>query len=169
MKIRKSLVYSVLLGFALSLGVAFADIDSSDIYIGADQTKLLRLSEDAASVIVANPAYANVVADTPRHLVIMPRQPGATTFTVLGQNGNIIMERKVVVGADQDRYVKIRRACSNAGDSECAATSVYYCPDGCHEVYVASAAQANNNGSASTQSLTENSGSVPMIPAPSEQ
>jgi hypothetical protein len=70
--------------------------------------------------------------DTTRSLVLIPRDAGATHKTVLGKDGKVIMQRYVIVAAPAEKYIRIRRACSgNAGT--CVQTSVYYCPDMCHE------------------------------------
>jgi len=98
-----------------------------------DRTKVIRLDEDAASVIVANPAHATVLLDSPRLLLVMPRQPGATTFTVLNAKGDEILQKDVLVTATEPKYVRIRRMC-NSNDASCASNSYFYCPNGCYEV-----------------------------------
>jgi hypothetical protein len=114
------------------------------IRITPDSTKILRLQEDAASVVVANPDHASVVLDSPRLLIIMPRQPGITSFTVLNAKGEPILERNVIVsGTAKQDYVRIRRVC-NSSDPGCVANAYYYCPDGCYEVTpVPTSAQAS--------------------------
>lgn len=97
-----------------------------------DRTHIVRLEDDAASVIVTNPAHATVMLDSPRLLVVMPRQPGATTFTVLNGKGDIILEQDVIVTGSQARYVRIRRMCGN--EPNCMPNAYFYCPDGCYEV-----------------------------------
>lgn len=104
------------------------------IRITPDQTKVVRIGQDAASVIVANPAHANVVLDSPRLLVVMPRVPGTTSFTVLDANGNTIAEKTVIVSAAaKAKYMRIRRIC-NGQDTSCQPSAYFYCPDGCYEV-----------------------------------
>ena len=102
------------------------------IHLTPDRTEVIRLQEDASSVVVTNPAHASVVLDTPRLLVVMPRQPGATSFFVLNQAGEKILERDVVVSTAPNQYVRIRRACADG--QQCPADAFYYCPDGCYEV-----------------------------------
>lgn len=98
-----------------------------------DKTHILRLNEDASSVIVTNPAHVSVMLDSPRLLVVMPRQPGATSFTVLNSKGDTILEQDVVVASNQPNYVRIRKMCTG-DDASCTPSSYYYCPDGCYEV-----------------------------------
>jgi hypothetical protein len=115
-----------------SSGVLSAAPDDA-IRLTPDRTRILRLDQDAASVIVTNPAHASVVMDNPRLLVVMPREPGTTSFTVLDREGKTILERNVIVTGAQQKYVRVRRMCAE-GDSSCTSSAYYYCPDGCYEV-----------------------------------
>lgn len=103
------------------------------ISVAPDKPQILRLDQDAASVIVGSPKYASVVLDNPSTLLIVPRAAGSTSLTVLNKRGDIIMERRLIIGAAGDKYVRIRRACTGAMPG-CQPSSLYYCPDGCHEV-----------------------------------
>lgn len=102
-----------------------------------DASKIVRLQEDAASVIVTNPQHARVILDSPRLLIVLPRQPGSTRFTVLNAKGESILEKNIVVAtaAAKQQYVRIRRMCGQTGSgSDCVPVSYYFCPDGCFEV-----------------------------------
>ncbi|MEM6781730.1 MAG: pilus assembly protein N-terminal domain-containing protein [Pseudomonadota bacterium] len=108
------------------------------IRLTPEKSELIRLDKDAVSVVVGNPAHLSVLLDTPRVLVLIPRVPGATHFSVLDRNGNLIMQRHAIVASPKQNYVRVRRSCINAGESAgCNATSVYFCPDMCHEINVA--------------------------------
>lgn len=98
-----------------------------------DKSELVRLDRNAISVIVGNPAHLSVLLDTPNTLVLVPRVPGATYFTVLDAAGDVVMQRHVIVGSPKKNYVRVRRSCANGAEG-CRATSVYFCPDICHEI-----------------------------------
>lgn len=98
-----------------------------------NKDQIIRLNQDAASVIVNNPAHAEVLLDSPRLLIVMPRAPGATSFTVLNSAGDIILRRDIIVASTEPKYVRIRRMC-NGNDASCIPAAYYYCPDGCYEV-----------------------------------
>ena len=109
-----------------------------------DKSELVRLDRDASSVVIGNPAHVTVLLDTPRLAVVIPRAPGATYFTVLDKDGNVIMQRHAVVASPKKNYVRVRRSCANAtGDAACQPTSVYFCPDMCHEIGPAGGDGAN--------------------------
>lgn len=103
-----------------------------------DKSEMIELSQEAASVVVGNPTHINVVLDTPTKIIVVPRASGSSHFSVIGRDGNIIMQRHAVVGAPktqgENKYVRIRRSCGASSNSNCQETSVYFCPDSCHEV-----------------------------------
>lgn len=103
------------------------------IRLTPDKTHIVRLEQDASSVIVTNPKHASIVLDSPRLLVLMPHDPGATNFTVLNAKGEVIMEKSVIVSAVEQNYVRIRRICGRS-DSSCVPVAYFYCPDSCYEV-----------------------------------
>lgn len=98
-----------------------------------DKSEMIKLDQEAASVVVGNPNHISVLLDTPDTLIVVPRLAGASHFTVIGKDGSILMQRHVIVGAPKEKYVRIRRSC-NSDDRNCQATSTYFCPDTCHEV-----------------------------------
>jgi hypothetical protein len=107
--------------------------NDDSLRLTSNKDEVIRLSQDAASVIVNNPDHANVLLDSPRLLIVMPRQPGVTSFSVLNSAGEIILHKNIIVTNAQQQYVRIRRVC-NGTDPSCVPAAYYYCPDGCYEV-----------------------------------
>lgn len=104
-----------------------------------DKSEVITLDQEAASVIVGNPNNISVLLDTPNSLVVVPKTAGASHFSVMGKDGTIIMQRHVIVGAQKEKYIRIRRSCnSNSGgrnnSGNCQELKTYFCPDSCHEV-----------------------------------
>ncbi len=118
--------------------------DSNDTHpplrLTPDKSEIVRLEEDAVSIIVGNPDHLGILMDDSRLLILVPRQPGATYLTVLNQAGQVIMQRHVIVSVANQNYIRIRRSCGN--DSACQQTTVYYCDGMCHETAI-----VRNNGS----------------------
>ena len=108
-------------------------IEDDTLRLTTDKNKLIRLDKDAASVIVNTPEHASVMLDSPRLLIVMPRQPGATSFSVLDAKGSVLLHKEIIVSNVQRNYVRIRRMCTG-NDAGCAPTSYFYCPNGCYEV-----------------------------------
>ncbi len=109
----------------------------------SNKDEIIRLGRDAASVIVNNPEHASVMLDSPRLLIVMPRQPGTTSFSVLDNNGEVILRKDIIVTNVQPQYVRIRRVC-NGTDPSCVPAAYYYCPDGCYEVTPVAPGGANS-------------------------
>lgn len=120
---------------------AYAPSDEDTAYppirLTPDKSELLRLKREAHSVIIGNPVHLNILMDSQKRLILVPREPGATYFTVLDDAGAILMQRHVIVAAPKEDYIRVRRTCMNMEESTgCQATRVYYCPDMCHEIAV---------------------------------
>ena len=116
--------------------------------VSPDKSELVRLDKEASSVIVGNPAHITVLLDSPKLAVVIPRTSGATYFTVLDKDGNVIMQRHVIVAAPKKNYVRVRRSCAGSSGSRnnnCQATSVYFCPDMCHEIGSGDAQEGRNS------------------------
>ena len=105
------------------------------IRITPDKSELIRLDKEAGTVIVGNPAHLSILADSATTLILVPQVPGATHFTVLDRQSNIVMQRHVIVASPKEKYVRIRRSCAADSDN-CMGTQVYYCPDMCHEIAI---------------------------------
>ncbi len=118
------------------------------IHLTMDRSELIRLDRNAASIIVGNPAHANVLMDSSDRLVIVPRAPGATHFTVLDQGGEVILQRHIIVAAPKENYIRVRAA--SCGEDDCVKTANYYCEtDGmCHVIGIV---EEDNNTSQSNQ------------------
>nr|WP_244817253.1 type II and III secretion system protein family protein [Caballeronia sp. Lep1P3] len=68
--------------------------------IDAGKGTLLRLSEDATSVFVADPSVADVHVPSPRTVYVLGKKAGTTTLYVLGVNNKTILQRTVMVARD---------------------------------------------------------------------
>lgn len=149
---------------SLSQGDITADMDIDNpthppIRLTPDKSDILKLDQDAATIIVGNPNHLSILADNARTLILVGRAPGATHFTALDAKGNIIMQRHVIVASPKEKYVRIRRSC-NADVKGCKETQVYYCPDMCHEIITGSgssdsAGSSGGGSAAATAKATE--------------
>jgi hypothetical protein len=142
-----------------------AGVDYPSLTLTPDKSIILTLDKPARSVIVGNPAHLAAIMDSTKRLVLIPRQPGATYFIVLGDNGEVIMQRHILVDAPQEHYVRVRKSCALAGNNNCQATQVYYCPGMCHEINVPS----SGGGGVSAGSVAVDSGSNGQAAAPPEE
>jgi len=104
--------------------------------ITPDKPEVVLLDRDAVNILVGSDKHLRVVPDTNRSIILIPKQPGSTYFRALDFEGKVIMQRHVIVGAPEQNYIRIRRACVNGGKEGCKSYSIYHCTDMCHEVSV---------------------------------
>ena len=70
--------------------------------VAAGRGTLVRLTEDAGSVFVADPTIADVHVPSPRAVFVLGKKAGSTTLYVLGTNNKTLVQRTVVVERDMD-------------------------------------------------------------------
>jgi hypothetical protein len=113
--------------------MAFSGLsNANEIAVDYDGPTIIDLNSDAATVIVGNPEHAQVMLDNPRRLLVNAGQPGMTRLMVLDKNGQVILNRNMVVGnggGHNGSMIRIRNACINGGEG-CAENRVYYCAEG---------------------------------------
>ena len=103
--------------------------------LSQDRSEMITLQEEAASIIVGNPAHLSVLLDTEKTIIVVPKAAGASHFSVLGKEGNVILQRQVIVGGPKNNYIRIRRSCAGSRNpGACQQTSTFFCPDTCHDV-----------------------------------
>ena len=117
-----------------------AETTHGPIRLTPDKSEILKLDEEVGSIVIGNPAHLSILADTSQTLVLVPKTPGATHFSALNQQGDIIMQRHIIVAAPSTNYIRIKKTCADNAKG-CVETSVYYCPDMCHEIE----SQGDNN------------------------
>ncbi|MAE50983.1 MAG: hypothetical protein CMH27_04160 [Micavibrio sp.] len=108
------------------------EITHPPLRLTPDKSSIVTLERSAGSIIVGNPAHVNILADSANRLIVVPRAPGASFFTVLDKDGQLLMQRHVIIASPKEKYLRVRNTCSSGTD--CQPTSVYYCPDMCHEI-----------------------------------
>lgn len=109
-----------------------------------DKSEILNVDNTIERVIIGNEQHVNIFLDTAKRIIIVPRAPGATHFTLMGKDGKIVMQRHVIVAGPKQDYVRIRRSCGLSAGGDCEPTRVYYCPGMCHEIGLSDGAAAGN-------------------------
>ena len=129
------------------------------INLSMDRSELLRLEKNAGSIIVGNPTHASVLMDTPQLLVIVPKAPGATHFTVLDADGEVMLQRHVIVAAPQENYIRVRSSYCGEDADECVKTQSYFCENEgmCHEIAVVKEEKETSTNNNSDGSMPQNS------------
>lgn len=138
------------------------------IKLTPDKSELVRLERPAASIIIGNPNHLSILADSSQTLVLVARAPGATHFTVLDKDGEVIMQRHVIVASPKEKYLRVRRSCAGSEGDNCQPTSVFYCPDMCHEIMLG-AEQSDNSAGAGLEAMPQATGGQPAATEPATE
>jgi Flp pilus assembly secretin CpaC len=77
--------------------------------VAVDKGYLLKLERDADIVLIAEPAIANAVVESPRLIFVLGKRSGVTNLFVLDRDGNVIRESDVVVLANDAERLTIHR------------------------------------------------------------
>lgn len=65
----------------------------------------LKLERPASQIIIGNPAVADVTVLSPTNVIVHGKSAAATTLLILGEDGKILLDRQVVVGAASGQSV----------------------------------------------------------------
>jgi hypothetical protein len=91
-----------LTAFPLTVPTALAD-EGEPISVKVNMARILRISTPAATVIIGNPAVADVTIQDPQTLVLTGKSYGSTNLIVLDSMGNPIADTMVdVIQAQAD-------------------------------------------------------------------
>ncbi|MFP6745420.1 MAG: pilus assembly protein N-terminal domain-containing protein [Alphaproteobacteria bacterium] len=96
------------LGGLCLFGISLADAGEV-INVAVNTAHVLHLQRDAAVVMVAIPAIADVSVESPWLIFIFGIEPGKTNFYVLDDDDGVILELALVVTLIDDRQVTINR------------------------------------------------------------
>lgn len=102
--------------------VPSAASEPDQIAVQLDQAKLLKLPSGTETIIVGNPAIADVNVQRNGVLVITGRAPGRTNFIALDVNGTIISESMVSVSVATGAGLVVQRGLDQTS---------YHCAPGC--------------------------------------
>lgn len=80
-----------------------------DFLVQYDQVELMRLDEDVADIIVGNPSIADVTIQSGRLLIVTGKTFGVTNLIALNNAGQVIINRRLVVRADDQKVVHLNR------------------------------------------------------------
>lgn len=93
-------------GMLASTTIAHA---ASKIAVIADRAKIVRIAGKVASVVVGNPAFADVSVQK-KFIIIHGRNFGQTNILVLNEEGETLADLEVTVVKGPDRNVSVYRA-----------------------------------------------------------
>lgn len=94
---------------AVSMFAASGVAHARDIRVALDQAFPIRLSEPAEGVAIGNDTIAGVSVQNDRFLFVTGRSYGSTNLVVVGANGRVLYQGRVVVTPDETDVVMVTR------------------------------------------------------------
>jgi hypothetical protein len=105
--------HGLVLTTVLAAGAAQPVLSATrDIEVLIDQATMLRLERSAAEIVVGNPSIADVAVQSGKVLVLTGKSFGETNLIVLDAQGEVIINRRVVVEEPSGGYVTVYRGTS---------------------------------------------------------
>lgn len=101
-------------GFSLATALTIASIQpvpasARDIEVLIDQALIVRLERPAAGIVVGNPSIADVAVQSGDTLVLTGKSFGETNLIVTDTQGQILVNRRVVVQEPDGGFVTVYR------------------------------------------------------------
>jgi Flp pilus assembly secretin CpaC len=93
----------------LSPGAARAEPPATAIAVNVDQAKLVKLPGRVATIVVGNPAIADVTLQNGGIVVVTGKGYGATNFIAMDRAGEILVDRIIQVEGPTDQLVTMYR------------------------------------------------------------
>lgn len=88
---------------------AMSDAKTESVAVTVDHAKVLRLPEKAQTVIVGNPAIADVTVQRNGVMIVTGKSFGVTNLIALDATGALLAESTVRVGAASDSILTVQR------------------------------------------------------------
>jgi hypothetical protein len=106
-----SLLRSLAIAILLVPASAFAAPVSTGgpIAVNMDQAKLIRLPERAATIVIGNPLVADITLQPGGTIIVTGKSYGATNFVAMDRNGEVLLERIILVEGAADPIVTVYR------------------------------------------------------------
>lgn len=105
-------------GFIAALFFAGASL-AEPVTVTENKSHILRLQEAATTVIVANPAIAQITVESPRLILILGQQIGETNLVALDRNGREIANFDLIVAPEAARHVTVHRTADREETLSC--------------------------------------------------
>jgi hypothetical protein len=109
-RVRASFGFRALaIGILLCPVAASAEFPGGPIAVNMDQAKLIRLPERAATIVIGNPLVADITLQPGGIIIVTGKSYGATNFVAMDRNGEVLLDRIILVESAGDPIVTVYR------------------------------------------------------------
>ncbi|MEL6366291.1 MAG: pilus assembly protein N-terminal domain-containing protein [Pseudomonadota bacterium] len=97
------------IAIALAVFFAAAPAFAQSVTITLDEAKILHFNEPASSIIVGNPAVADITVQDDRNALLFGKAPGVTNILILDTDGKEVQNIRVQVSGPTVGLVVVQR------------------------------------------------------------
>lgn len=115
----------LLAAFVVVMPLAGVSAEEAGVHVMTDRAKVFRIDAPADTVIVGNPAIADVTMYDRQTVVVTGKLYGTTNLVILDKSGEPIIDEVITVGAATGDVVTVQRK---------LARSTYSCAPSCEPV-----------------------------------
>src|ERR1043166_6009404 len=111
---------SLLIAILLSPVLVFAAPvpTGGPIALNIEQAKLIRLPDKAATIVIGNPLVADITLQPGSLIIVTGKSYGATNFVAMDRNGEVLLERIILVESAADPIVTVYKGIGGAFDQD---------------------------------------------------
>lgn len=97
--------------FVLSIGqsAALATSEEAGIEVVMNQAKIVKLTKDAATIVVGNPEIVDATVQDARTIVLTGKGFGVTNLVILDPEGSPVVDEAVFVSRNDEKTLRIYR------------------------------------------------------------
>lgn len=100
--------------FAIAAAGPAAQAADEVLRVGGDRLVELALTDDVGTILVANPAVADVAPVDQRRLAVIGKAPGSTSLLVFSKSGERLVNTTVVVGGTDPWTMTVHRGAAES-------------------------------------------------------
>jgi hypothetical protein len=106
-RIRPRASRPIAFAIALAIGWAFPAFAAETLVVNLDQSRLLRMPERTATLVVGNPLIADASLQPGGIMVLTGKGYGATNLIALDRSGAVLMERSIQVEGTREHEIVV--------------------------------------------------------------
>jgi Flp pilus assembly secretin CpaC len=95
--------------FAVSAGVSGANSAETGIEVVMNQAKIVKLTKDAATIVVGNPEIVDATVQDSRTIVLTGKGFGVTNLVILDPEGKPVVDEAVFVSRSDEKTLRVYR------------------------------------------------------------
>jgi Flp pilus assembly secretin CpaC len=109
MRSLNSFKFAAATALALAMGVAASQSAETGIEVVMNQAKIVKLTQDAATIVVGNPEIVDATVQDARTIVLTGKGFGMTNLVILNPEGKAVVDQAVFVSRSDEKTLRVYR------------------------------------------------------------